>query len=268
MHELSLLQLLNVAAIVWVISALIEIGTWQFCTLEDEELQERVATQALECLPETKQTKRRRGQYGPRTKTPDDCPHCCETGTAMSNSDRMNAVVPYPQLKSKRGRPKRSLTEGYCCHNPQCDYREIRDSRVHALVADGDKPTGQGLVKQIKCQWCGSKFLVTRDTAMYCSKLSVDRVGEINRGLAEGLSISACARVFGHSRSTIHRLVRVSGDHFQSLHELLLQGLQAFHIQMDELRAKLKGRTEAIWTWVSLEASNKLMLAIHVGSRT
>ena len=73
--------------------------------------------------------------------------------------------------------------------------------------------------------------------------------GEITRGLAEGLSISACARVFGHSRSTIHRIARVSGDHFQSLHELLLQGLQAVHIQMDELRAKL-------------------MLAIQIGQRT
>ncbi len=36
---------------------------------------------------------------------------------------------------------------------------------------------------------------------------------------------------------------------------------------MDELRVKLKGRAEAIWTWVSMEASNKLMLAIHVGQR-
>ena len=136
-------------------------------------------------------------------------------------------------MKSKRGRPKRSLTEGYCCPNPECEYRGIRDSGIHALVADGDKLTGQGLVKQIKCQWCGSKFLVTRDTAMYCSKLSAERVGGINRGLVEGLNISACVRFFGHCRVTIHRLIRVSGDHFQSLHELLLQGIHGVHIQMD-----------------------------------
>jgi|GEM_PF-7042676 len=96
MHELSLLQVLNLAAIVWVVLALIEIGTWQFCTLEDEELQEYAANQALECLPETRRSKRRRGQYVPRTKTPDDCPHCChESGTEMiNNTDRMNTVVP------------------------------------------------------------------------------------------------------------------------------------------------------------------------------
>jgi transposase-like protein/IS1 family transposase len=160
------------------------------------------------------------------------------------------------------------LTEGYACHNPECEYCGNTDSQVHALVADGDKLTQQGLVKQIKCQGCGSKFLVTRNTAMYSSKLTVERVGEINRGLAEGLSISACARVFGHSRSTIHRIARVSGEHFQSLHELLLQGIQAVHVQMDELRAKLKGKVEAVWTWVSMEATNKLMLAVEVGHRT
>jgi IS1 family transposase len=160
------------------------------------------------------------------------------------------------------------LTEGYACHNRACEYYGHTDSQVHALVADGEKLTRQGLVKQIKCQGCGSKFLVTRNTAMYRSKLTVERVGEINRGLAEGLSISACARVFGHSRSTIHRIARVSGDHFQSLHELLLQGIQAVHVQMDELRAKLKGKVEAVWTWVSMEATHKLMLAVEVGQRT
>ena len=139
----------------------------------------------------------------------------------------------YSQLKSKRGRPKKSVTEGFACHDPKCPYRYITSSQIHALVEDGDKPTRQGLVKQLKCQWCKSKFMVTRDTAMRYSKLSVERVGEINRGLAEGLSISACARVFGHSRSTIHRIVRVSGEHFASLHELLFKGIEAIHIQMD-----------------------------------
>jgi len=158
-------------------------------TVEAKLKPESVEAQALECLPATSRAKGQRTKKGPRTKTPDDCPHCCESATANTpvSSNNATQVVPYPQLKSKRGRPKRSLTEGYCCHNPECDYREIRDSRIHALVADGDKLTGQGLVKQIKCQWCGSKFLFTRDTAMYCSKLSVERVGEINRGLAEGV---------------------------------------------------------------------------------
>ena len=246
MHELRLLQLLNLATIIWIVLALIGQCTPILSARANETLPGQAATQALACPPKAKRNKRRYAQYGPRTKTPEDCPHCCADGVKAEKADRMNDVIPYPRRKSKRGRPKRSLTEEYCCHNPKCDYSGFRDSRLHALIADRDQLTRQGLVKQIKCQWCGSKFLVTHDTAMYCSKLSVDRVGEINHGLAEGLSISACACVFGHSRSTIHLLARVSGNHFQSLHELLLQGLQAVHIQMDELRGKLKGRAEAI----------------------
>jgi len=199
-----------------------------------------IEARALECVLAASRAKRQRTKKSPRTKTPDDCPHCYESATANTEVSSNNAAqgVPSLQLKSKRGWPKRSLTEGYCCHNPECDYQGIRDSGVHALVADGDKLTGQGLIKQIKCQWC--KFLVTRDMAMYCSKLSVERVGEINRGLAEGLSNSACARVFGHSCNTIQ----------------LLHGIHCAYVQMDELHAKLKGRAEAIWTWVSMEVSS------------
>jgi hypothetical protein len=50
------------------------------------------------------------------------------------------------------------------------------------------------------------------------------------------------------------------------LHDILLRGSQAMHIQLDELRTKLKGKAEATWVWVSLEVVSKLMLAIHVGS--
>jgi hypothetical protein len=268
MNELNLWQLVSLAAIIWLLWALIKCGETQISVHDDQGPQEQSACQALEREAEPKRSRQQRGHRQPRTKTPDDCPLCCESSSVAGENIDRTAVIAYTQRKSKRGRPKRSLTEGYCCHNPACEYREIRDSHMHALVEDGNKLTGQGLVKQIKCQWCGSKFLATRDTPMYCSKLSVARVGEINRGLAEGLSISACARVFGHSRITIQRLACVSGDHFQSLQELLLQGLKAVHVQMDELRAKLKRRVDAIWTWVSMEASNKLILAVHAGQRT
>ena len=103
---------------------------------------------------------------------------------------------------------------------------------------------------------------------MYRSRLSVDRTGAIVRALGEGLSLSACARVFKHSRSTIHRIANRSGEHFESLQDILLRGIQAIHVQLDELRTKLKGKAEAAWVWVSLEVVSKLMLAIHVGQRT
>ena len=258
---------LYIALIVWVMWALKAIDGRTENGL-GPEFGEPSSKQALESIQKSGQSKQKRGRGGPQPRTPADCPHCCAEAETNGYPEGAQCVVPYSQLKSKRGRPKKSLTEGYACHDPECPYRYITSSQIHALVEDGDKPTQQGLVKQLKCQWCKSKFLVTRDTAMRYSKLSVERVGEINRGLAEGLSISACARVFGHSRSTIHRIVRVSGEHFASLHELLFKGIEAIHVQMDELRTKLKGKAEAAWVWTSMEVTTKLLLAIHVGRRT
>jgi len=199
---------------------------------------------------ETKQAKR--GRRMPRPHTPDDCAMCRHEGVdvdnddeAISEAERMRRVIPYPLLKGKRGRPKTSNTEGYACLNPACDYRRITDSTIHALVGDGSQKSIQGQVQQLVCQCCGSKFVVTRNTPMYRSKLSVDRAGEVVRALGEGLSLSACARVFTHNHTTIHRLANRSGAPFESLHDILLRSIHAVHIQLDELRTKLKGQAEA-----------------------
>ena len=267
MNMEQVITIMYVALIVWVM--------WTLKALDGRsqnrlgpELAEASIKRGLEPIQKSDQSKQKRERRGPQPRTPEDCPHCCAETGANVYPDGAQCVIPYSQLKSKRGRPKKSVTEGFACHDPQCPYRYITSSQIHAMVEDGDKLTQQGLVKQLKCQWCKSKFLVTRDTAMRYSKLSVERVGEINRGLAEGLSISACARVFGHSRSTIHRIARVSGEHFVALHELLFKGIEAFHVQMDELRTKLKGKAEAAWVWTSMEVTSKLLLAVHVGRRT
>jgi len=111
MNELRLLQIVNVAAIVWIALTWIKISRLWMKTVEATLKPENVATQGLECLPAASRAKRRRTKKGPRTKTPDDCPHCCESATAATEviSNNVTQVVPYSQLKSKRGRPKRSL---------------------------------------------------------------------------------------------------------------------------------------------------------------
>ena len=52
------------------------------------------------------------------------------------------------------------------------------------------------------------------------------------------------------------------------LHERVLHGLQLAHIQLDELRTRLKGQADATWVWIAFEAKSKLRLATHIGART
>jgi len=52
------------------------------------------------------------------------------------------------------------------------------------------------------------------------------------------------------------------------LHERVLHGLHLAHIQLDELRTRLKGQADATWVWIAFEAKSKLRLATHIGART
>ncbi len=71
-----------------------------------------------------------------RPRTPDDCPQCRDA-QAVSRAATTGSVVPYAQRKSRRGRKKTVDTQGQACPNPDCDYHNITDPAVHAVVGYG-----------------------------------------------------------------------------------------------------------------------------------
>jgi len=78
----------------------------------------------------------RRGPRPLRPRTPDDCQHCREAASTPP-AVVARSVVPYTQRKSGRGRKKTIDTRGYACPHRDCEYCEITDSAVHALVGYG-----------------------------------------------------------------------------------------------------------------------------------
>jgi hypothetical protein len=86
-----------------------------------------------------------------KARPPDDCPLCRGRGGGSVNQDDATsaggatpeeppaptAPIPYPQVRSRRGRQKRLSTAGYACPNPACMYAGITDESVHALVGYG-----------------------------------------------------------------------------------------------------------------------------------
>src|SRR5215472_12497912 len=73
-----------------------------------------------------------------KPRCPDDCPACRQASTPTSARGPAPALVrPWREVKSRRGAPKRILTEGFACPNRQCPYFGITDSNRHALVGDG-----------------------------------------------------------------------------------------------------------------------------------
>jgi hypothetical protein len=136
-----------------------------------------------------------------RPRTPDDCAHCQLAGTGTS-APTPAAVRPWREERSRRGAPRRIATAGYACRRPACLYEGITDAAVHALVADG-RHGRRERIQDFRCQARGSKVTAHWGTALYKLKTPPRRIGEVLSAPAEGLTIGAAVRVFGHGETTI-----------------------------------------------------------------
>jgi IS1 family transposase len=118
------------------------------------------------------------------------------------------------------------------------------------------------------CQPCTTTFSARRDTPLYRLKTASQRIGEVLSALAEGLDIAAAARVFGHSAETITTWAARAGAHSATLHDRWFQNLHLPHLQLDELRTRLRSRAHTRWLWVVLDPISKLIPVLHLGART
>jgi hypothetical protein len=68
-----------------------------------------------------------------KPRTPHDCPACCLSSPFSTVAGPTPLPVrPWPEVKSRRGAPKRIDTEGFACPNQQCAYFGISDAHIHA----------------------------------------------------------------------------------------------------------------------------------------
>jgi hypothetical protein len=145
-------------------------------------------------------------------------------------------------------------------------YR-ITDAQIHALVRDGAH--GQCERREtLRCQACNTTFSTRRDTPLYCLKTASQCVGEVLTALAEGLDVSAAVRVFGHRHATITRWLTRAGTHSATLHDRWLRNLHLPHLQLDELRTRLRSRAHGLWLWLAIEELTKLIPTLHLGARS
>jgi hypothetical protein len=86
--------------------------------------------------------------------------------------------------------------------------------------------------------------------------------------LAEGLDPSAASRVFGHRQATITTWLSRAGEHAHILHERFFFHLHLPHLQLDELRTRLRCSTQVLWVWLVIDPRTKLLPVLHLGPRT
>ncbi len=170
-----------------------------------------------------------------KPRPPDDCPACRRHGMLPQAAPAPPPPRPWREVKSRRGAPKRIATDGFACPNAACRYYRITDATVHALVGDGTHGKTER-IQTLRCQACGTTFSTRRQTPLYRLKTASQRIGLVLAALAEGLSVAAAGRVFGHTEETITRWVTRAGEHSATLHHRWLQQLRLPHLQLDELR--------------------------------
>jgi transposase-like protein len=184
-----------------------------------------------------------------KPRTPDDCPACRLASTVSSGGGRTPAPVrPWSEVKSRRGAPKRIDTEGFACPNQECTYFGNTEAHVHALVGDGKHSQAEP-IQTFRCQACRTTFTARRDTPLYRLKTPSQQVAMVLAALAEGLDLSAASRVFGFRQATISTWLSRAGKHAQSFHERYFCHLRIPHLQLDELRTRLRRYSLSRW-WI------------------
>jgi len=86
--------------------------------------------------------------------------------------------------------------------------------------------------------------------------------------LAEGLDPSAAERVFSYRHATISSWMSRAGEHAQTLHEHYFFNLQLPHLQLDELRTRLRSYKQVLWLWLAIDPCTKILPVLQLGPRT
>ena len=201
-----------------------------------------------------------------KPRTPDDCPACRHASTAPSAAGPA-PVRPWCEVKSRRGAPKRVNTEGFACPNRQCPYFGNTEARVHALVGDGKHGQAEP-IQTFRCQACRTTFTSRRNTPLYRLKTPSHQVAMVLSALAEGLDASAAERVFGYCQATITSWLTRAGKHAERFHEHSFCNLHLPHLQLDEIRTRLRSSSQVLWLWLALDPRTKILPVLQVGPRT
>jgi hypothetical protein len=138
-----------------------------------------------------------------KPRCPDDCPACRLSCTNPSVVGPVPSPArPWCEVKSRRGAPKRIITDGYACPNQQCAYCGITDAHIHALVGDGKHGHAER-IQTFRCQACRTTFTCPSQHCPVPSEnpFSPDRHG----ALCTGRRVGSFGCRTGFRLSTSHR---------------------------------------------------------------
>jgi transposase-like protein len=71
----------------------------------------------------------------------------------------------------------------------------------------------------------------------------------------------------GYRQATITAWLSRAGEHAQSLHEHCFRNLWLPHLQLDELRTRLRSSKHVLWLWLAIDPLTKILPVLELGPR-
>ena len=151
------------------------------------------------------------------------------------------------------------------CGKPGCDNFGKPGLNV---VGHGWFVTTSGRRRRYRCTVCGGTLSTNTGTAyrgLRCSRREFDQVASLR---VEGVSISATARVTGHSRTTIARWLERAATAAACFNHRLLRDFDVIELQADARCTFIGSKRRTLWLFATIEVCSRLWAGSVLGRRS
>lgn len=129
-----------------------------------------------------------------------------------------------------------------CCVNETCPLK--------GTYAGGNlsvrRGKGSGRWRILHCAACKSEFSERKGTALWGSRMPLDKAEAIAQHLQEGCGIRQTARLVGASKDGVTAMAMRLGLHAKRFHDQRVQDLVVTEVQFDEKWAFVEKKREAL----------------------
>ena len=155
--------------------------------------------------------------------------------------------------------------EGAACARPGCDNRGKPGLNI---VGYGSFSTKAGRRQRYRCTVCRGTVSTNTGTAysgLRCTRREFEQVASLR---VEGVSLSATARVTGHSRNTVARWLERASTAATRFNDRMVRGFDLIELQADELCTFVGNKNKTVWLFATLEVSSRLWAGSVLGRRS
>ena len=155
--------------------------------------------------------------------------------------------------------------DGMACAKPGCENRGKLGLNI---VGHGSFATKSGRRRRYRCTVCGGTLSTNTGSAysgLRCTRREFDQVASLR---VEGVSISATARVTGHSRNTIARWLERASTAAAHFNQLMVRDFDIMELQADELCTFIGNKSKTLWLFATIEVCSRLWAGNVLGRRS